>query len=129
MVRAQTIMPALLVTAAACLPLHASLIIVPTFDSSITSQSGAAAIESTIDSAISFFESTYTNNISVSIDFYAMTSGLGESQEGFVYNQSYLAYYNALETTDANPAALAGLTANGGNSTKESREWHDDYQR
>ena len=116
MVKVRTILPALLIAAAASLPAHAGFIIDPTFDSSITSQTGAGAIESTINQAISFFESTYSNNITVSIDFYAMTAGLGESQVGFVYNQGYQSYYNALVTTNANPAAIAGLTANGGNA-------------
>jgi len=45
-----------------------------------------------------------------------MSGGLGESQVGFVYNENYQQFYNALAATDANPAAIAGLTANGGNS-------------
>jgi hypothetical protein len=116
MARVQMILPALLISAAAGVPAHAGLIIDPTFDSTITSQTGAAGIESTIDGAISLFENTYTNNITVSIEFYATTTGLGESQVGFTYNQPYQAFYNALVTTNANPAAIAGLTANNGNN-------------
>jgi hypothetical protein len=41
---------------------------------------------------------------------------LGQSQTGFVYNNNYQTFYNDLVTTDANPAAIAGLTANGGNA-------------
>lgn len=116
MVRVRTILPVFLIAASAGLPAHAGLIIDPSFDTSITSQTGAAGIEATIDNAISVFENAYSNNITVLIDFYAMSAGLGESQVGFVYTPSYQTYYNALATTNANPAAIAGLTANGGNS-------------
>jgi hypothetical protein len=97
-------------------PAQANLIITPIFDSSITSSANAVAIETTINSAISVFETTFSNSINVKIDFENMTSGLGESQVGFVYIQNYQQYYNALVSTNANPAAIAGLTANLGNA-------------
>lgn len=106
---------ALLVSFGAVIPARAGLIIDATFDSSITGQADAATIESTIEAAIGVFEATYTNPISVSIVFQA-GGGLGESQVGFAYSQNYQAFYNDLVATNANPAAIAGLTSNGGNA-------------
>jgi hypothetical protein len=67
--------------------------------------------------AIGVFEATYANPINVRIEFQAISTGLGDSQEGFDYLQDYHAFYNALVTVDANPAAVAGLTAYNGTST------------
>jgi hypothetical protein len=66
-------------------PAHATLTIIPTFDSSITSLPGAAAIEGAINNAISAVTTNITspNNITVSIDFQNMSTGLGESTTGF----------------------------------------------
>lgn len=114
--RLRYLVPVLLATIATAIPAKANLIITPIFDSSITTQAGAAAIETTINAAIAVFESTYTNPITVTIDFEAINSGLGQSQIGFDYLQNYHSFYNALVAKNANPAAIAGLTANGGNS-------------
>lgn len=114
--RLRNILPAFALAIAVGIPAHGGLIITPDFDVSISEQADAAAIESTIQSAIGLFESTYTNNINVSIEFYAMGSGLGESQVGFVYDVPYQEYYDQLVATNANPGAIAGLTANGGNA-------------
>jgi hypothetical protein len=97
-------------------PAQANLMITPIFDSSITSQADASGIENAINMAIGVFETTYANPINVKIEFQAIGSGLGDSQEGFDYIQNYNAFYNALVTVDANPSAVAGLTARGGNS-------------
>lgn len=105
------------VSLGALIPAQAGLIIDPTFDSSITSQGDAAGIEATINEAIHVFEATYSNPITVSIVFQA-GGGLGESQVGSVYEVPYSEFYSALVANDANPAAIAGLTANGGASTK-----------
>jgi hypothetical protein len=64
-------------------PAHASLIINATFDSSIIGDANAAAIEGVINSAIGFYQSTFTKPIAVSIQFGEMTSGLGQSDAGF----------------------------------------------
>ena len=106
---------ALLFAIGAAIPIHADLIITPTFDSSITSDPNHVGIENTIEAAINVFETTYSNPITVSILFQE-GGGLGESQVGFVYTPSYLSFYNKLVSTDANSAAIAGLTANGGDS-------------
>jgi hypothetical protein len=107
---------------AAGAPAHASsLIINPTFDSSITSLSDAAGIEGAIDGAISTIEGDITspNNIAVNIDFTNMTGGLGESSTG-IYLVSYFDYYNALKAVATSPAQLAALASLGVAPTSES---------
>src|ERR1700679_2586175 len=79
---------------------RASLIINPTFDPSLNSaeqgaiKAGIAAIEGDISSP---------NNITVSIYFNSISSGLGESETG-IYTVSYDDYYNAFKAvaTSAN---------------------------
>ena len=44
---------------------RASLLITPTFDTSITSNANAASIESTINSAINFYETAFSNAVNV----------------------------------------------------------------
>jgi hypothetical protein len=58
---------------------QASLVINPTFDSTITNDPNAVAIEGTINTAIRTYESTFSNNITVNITFQEMTTGLGRS--------------------------------------------------
>lgn len=101
---------------ACVVPSRANLIITPVFDSSITSDPNAATIEGAINQALGVFQSTYSTPINVSIYFQESSSGLGES-DYFQYYRSYQSYYNALVSLNANPAAVAGLTANGGNSS------------
>ena len=95
-----------------------ALNIIPTFDSSITSDPNAAAIEGTINLAILFYDTTFTTAtaapIGVTIDFKAVTSGLGESQTT-LYDVGYQAFINSLtaassgDSTDS--TALAHLPA------------------
>ena len=59
-------------------PAHADFVINATFDSSITSQTNAAAIEGAINAAIGVLEKDITSNVTVSIDFQATNSGLGQ---------------------------------------------------
>jgi hypothetical protein len=91
----------------AAIPARASLIITPIFDSSITGDPNASSIEGTIDSAISVFESTYTNPIDVTI-YFQEGSALGESNYETT-DISYQTFYNHLVANNANPAAIAGL--------------------
>jgi hypothetical protein len=95
-------------------PAHATLTIIPTFDSSITSQPGSAAIEGAINNAISAVTSNITspNNISVSIDFQAMTTGLGQSTT-FITDLSYFQYYNAFKAVATQPNQLTALASLG----------------
>ncbi|HKD09358.1 MAG TPA: NF038122 family metalloprotease [Bryobacteraceae bacterium] len=96
-------------------PSRANLIITPVWDSSITNDPNGASIESAINQAIGVFQSTYSTPITVSIYFQEASSGLGGSLR-YQYAENYQSYYNALVSLDANPAAVAGLTANGGNA-------------
>ena len=94
----------------------AQLVITPTFDSSITSLSDAAAIESSIDADIATFETTITtvNPDHVTIDFENVNSGLGFSHTA----QADIDYSTYLSGLQANPnqsatqmAALATMPA------------------
>ncbi len=91
----------------------AGLTINPTFDSSITSLPGAAGIESAINSAITAVESSITspNNITVSIDFQNMSSGLGQSltTEYDVHLLWLLQPFKAVATSPDQLTALASL--------------------
>jgi hypothetical protein len=91
------------------------MIISAVFDSTITSDPNGAAIEGTINTAIATYESLFTNNITVSIYFQEMTSGLGESNTD-IYDESYTSFYNDLVANNGNPAAITGLNANGGDA-------------
>ena len=109
----------LLASILAAIPANASLIITPIFDSSITSDSNASSIEGTIDSAISVFESTYTNPIDVTI-YFQEGSALGESNYETTA-VSYQTFYSHLAANDANPAAIAGLPGTANNPVNGSR--------
>ncbi len=92
------------------------LIIVPTWDSTITSDPNAAAIEATINNAIQVYETKFSDPITVNIKFAEMTTGLGMSST-FFSTLSYTTFYNAL-VADAKTAndvtALAHVPLNGG---------------
>jgi hypothetical protein len=91
--------------------LSASFIITPIFGTSITSDPNAAAIEAVINTAVNFYEATFSNNMDVDIDYDLMTSGLGESSFQ-LYAVGYAAYRQALvnDASGANDAiALANL--------------------
>ncbi len=88
-----------------------SLVIVPTFASNITSDPNAAAIESTINTAIQNIEAAITTSITVDITFQEISSGLGQSSFSF-YTVSYSSYRSALAshaTSAADMSALASL--------------------
>jgi hypothetical protein len=108
--------PTLLLGAAIVLvmPARAGLIINTIFDSSITSGSNAASIEAAINTAVRTFENLYTNPITVAILFQE-GGGLGQSND-LVYGVAYTSFYSGLVANDANPAAIAGLDANGGDA-------------
>jgi hypothetical protein len=78
--------------------------IIATFDSTITGDSNAAAIEATINSAISFYTSTFTTHtaspIGVTIDFKEMTSGLGQSNTT-LYKVDYNTFSTALNAASS----------------------------
>jgi hypothetical protein len=90
-----------------------SLVINPTFDSSITSDPNAAKIEGTIKMAIQTFENTISNSVTVGITFKEMSSGLGQSN-WFYHTVTYSAYLAALKahaTSAADNSAIASLPA------------------
>lgn len=98
-------------------PGRANLIISPTFDSTITSDPHAAAIEGAINTAISSFESDIATNITVNITFKEMSSGLGETQFS-LYSVPYSTFYSALhasETSSVDSLALANLPGGANN--------------
>lgn len=97
---------------------YASLIINPTFDSSITGVTGA---ETAINAAISNIESDITSpyNLTVSIYFTSMSSGLGESITT-EYGPSYYQYYNALQAVATQPDQVTALASLGTAPTSSS---------
>ena len=89
-------------------PAHAGLIIDPTFDPSLS-----AADDAAIQGAILEIESAITspNDLTVSIYYTSMSSGLGESTST-VYDPSYYQYYSAFSAVATSPlqqTALASL--------------------
>lgn len=78
------------------------LTIVPTFDPSIN-----AATQAVINKAISFYNHAFRNNSTVSIYFYNMNSGLGQSEYG-LYVIPYTTYRPAWA---ANPTSADDTTA------------------
>ena len=107
------ILAVFVISLAIAVPSYASFVINATFDSSITGDSNVAAIESEINSAIGFYESTLTDPIAVSIQFGEMTSGLGQSSSGF-YNVAYSTYLAALkaDATSSDDATALSLLPN-----------------
>src|SRR6516165_7752661 len=98
-----------------------SLNIIPTFDSTITTQPGAAAIEGAINNAIGAIENNITspNNLTVSINFQAISTGLGQSSTA-VGLVSYFDYYNAFKAVATQPNQLTALASLGPAPTSSS---------
>ena len=82
-------LPALLgLSATLCAPqAHAQVTIIPTFDSSITSDPNAAQIEASINSICALYSKAFTTTNTVHIYFYGLPTGLGTS---VAYNQTIL---------------------------------------
>jgi hypothetical protein len=95
-------------------PARANLTIVPTFDSSITSDPNALTIETGINAAINTLEADISTSITVTVDFQSMSSGLGQS-DTYYSTLSYTQYLSDLthnQTLSANDVtALASLPA------------------
>jgi len=107
-------MIAAIVLLAAGVSAHAdSLTIDPTFDTSITNDPNAAAIEGAINGAISTLESDIAspNNIAVDI-YFTEGGGLGGSLTG-IYQPTYYQYYNAFKAVATSPAQLTALASLG----------------
>lgn len=89
----------------------ANITIVPTFDSTITSDPNASQIIATINQTIQIYQADLADNISVTIKFQEMTSGLGQSNWWY-YNIPYAQYRTALgadATTATDATALSHL--------------------
>ena len=84
---------------------YAGITINAIFDSSITSDPNAAAIEGTISQAINVYQTTLTNPITVAINFSEMSGGLGQSSSFFATGP-YTTYYNALVATQTSANQL-----------------------
>ncbi len=96
----------------AFIPARANLVINASFDPTITNDTNASLIEATINQAIAQFEAEITNNITVSIAFGEMGSGLGQSSTyyGMLGYNSFHAALAANSSGDATDlAALASL--------------------
>ncbi len=83
-------------------PAHA-LVITPTFDVSLSASS-----KTVINSAILFYDTTFSDPITVGIEFHNMGSGLGASTT-YVSNVSYAAYRTALGADATSPDDATAL--------------------
>jgi hypothetical protein len=80
-----------------------------TYDTTVTSQTNAAQIESAFADAVQTFQDLYTNNITVGVVVYYQSGiGLGESSTEFTGNPAYSDLINAL--------SASATTANDSNS-------------
>lgn len=94
----RSLRPALLAVAIGLVglaPSYANMVIVPAFDSSITGNVNAVAIENTINSVIAVYGATFADNITVNLLFKSVGTGLGQSftSAGSV---SYTGFHGAL---------------------------------
>jgi hypothetical protein len=78
------------------------LVIVPTFDSSITGRGDASQVENGINYAIQQYEGLYNNAMTVDIEFQFGVTGLGESFHGSG-TYSYSQVNNALQNLNSDP--------------------------
>ncbi|HVT11785.1 MAG TPA: NF038122 family metalloprotease [Fimbriimonadaceae bacterium] len=90
-----------------------ALVINPVFDQSITSDPNAATIEAGIYSVIAFYESLFTDNVTVKI-YFQEGGGLGGSLRGYYYNSAGLAIsaLTADATTADDAVAVSHLNTN-----------------
>jgi len=111
---------------------QASLAIQATFDSTITGDANAAAIEGVINTAVQAYQSYFSNPVTVNINFQEMSSGLGQSNTWLAGPYSYSSYravlagtattsddataYNALPATNPIPGnSTGGITISSAN--------------
>ena len=87
----------------------AGLTIISTFNANID-----AATQTVINNAIAFYQNTFTNNLTVHIEFHNMSTGLGQSTF-FIFNVSYQLYLTQLgaNATSADDATALADTPNG----------------
>jgi len=96
-----------------------ALVIIPSWDSSITSDPNAAIIESTINTAIQYYQTRFSDPITVTINFQEITtSGLEGHSSWWYYNIPYAQFLTALQndaTTTNDIQALAYLPTGANN--------------
>jgi len=94
-------------------PAHA-LLIVPAFDTTLTSQSNAAALEAAIDTAASTISGLYSNPGTVDVLFEYNSSVLGESQDGenFVTFSQYVSQLGVDSAAHPTNTVLSTALAN-----------------
>ncbi len=78
---------------------HAQLKIIPTYDSTITSDANSTTIKNTIQSAINVYQATFINPVTVNITFGEMSGGLGQSLT-YINTVSYADYTTALKKNE-----------------------------
>jgi len=102
-------------------PARANITITPTFESNITTDPNATAIEGAINAAITAVEANISSphNITVSLDFQETSSGLGGSSNA-LYGVYYYDYYNLLKAVATSPAQLAAIASLGTAPTSTS---------
>jgi hypothetical protein len=83
------------------------LTIIPTFNST-GATSIDAATQTVINNTIAFYQNTFTNNITVNIEFHNMSSGLGQSIT-FIFGVSYSAYCTALAANATSPDDITAI--------------------
>ncbi len=95
-------------------PAHATLIIAPTLDSTITSNVNSAALQGAINNSINIFQSLFNDNITVNILFrYSTTAPNGIPLSGGTLAQSNFVIYNNISwNTYKNALVADGKTAN-----------------
>jgi hypothetical protein len=96
---------------------QAQFTITPTFDSTITGDTNSAAIQSSINSAIAFYQSSFTTPINVTINFQETNSGLG-SNNTTLYKLNYGTFITALTANKSSAddtTALSHLPISGTN--------------
>jgi hypothetical protein len=85
----------------------AGLTIIPTFNST-GATSIDAATQTVINNAIAFYQNTFTNNITVNIEFHNMSSGLGRSTF-FIFPEPYSTYCTALAASATSSDDMTAL--------------------
>ncbi len=88
-----------------------ALVINPIFDGSITNDPNAATIEGTINTAIQNIESSFSNPITVTIQFQKGTSGLGSSSTPYVAEVSYASFRANLAAAATTPYATTAVAS------------------
>jgi len=96
-----------------------ALVITPSWDSSITSDPNAATIESTINTAIQYYQTRFADPITVTIKFQEITTaGLEGHSSWWYYNINYSDFLTALlgdATTTNDTTVLANLPISANN--------------